>query len=230
MSRYLFVERAAAMEPVQVLCRVLRVSSAGYYQWCNRPTRPVTTWQVAVTIAFKRHARRYGTRRLRAELQAEGHLVGRYALRTWLRGQGLRALTTRPQHPRTTVADPAALVAENLLLGQPGPTVPNQVWVGDITYLPLMGGRWCYLATWRDAYSRRVVGWHLDVHMPTELVLIALEQALTLRQPPPGLIIDADRGSQYTSAACQQRITDAGGLPSFSRPGNPYDNAQAEAG
>ena len=66
--------------------------------------------------------------------------------------------------------------------------------------------------------------------MPTELVLTALEQALTLRHPSPGLSIQADRGSQYTSAACQQRITDAGGLPSFSRPGKPDDNAQAEAG
>ena len=99
------------------------------------------------------------------------------------------------------------------------------MWVGDITYLPLVGGRWCYLATWRDACSRRVVGWHLAAQMPTELVLHALEQALTLRQPKPGLIVHADRGSQYTSAACRARIDLAGGLPSFSRPGNPYDNA-----
>jgi len=104
------------------------------------------------------------------------------------------------------------------------------VWVGDITYLPLVGGRWCYLATWRDACSRRVVGWHLAAQMPTELVLLALEQALTLRQPAPGLIVHADRGSQYTSAACRARVDQAGALPSFSRPGNPYDNAQAEAG
>jgi transposase InsO family protein len=128
------------------------------------------------------------------------------------------------------MADPAAVVAENLLLGQSAPTAPNQVWVGDITYLPLLNGRWCYLATWRDACSRRVVGWHLDQHMPTELVLTALEQALTLRQPAPGLIIHADRGSQYTSAACRARIEKAQALASYSRPGNPYDNAQAEAG
>ncbi len=87
-------------------------------------------------------------------------------------------------------------MAENLPLGQPAPTAPNQVWVGDSTYLPLISGRWCYLAIWRDTYSRRVVGWHLNLHMPTELVLTALVQALTLRQPPPGLIIQADRGSQ----------------------------------
>jgi len=66
--------------------------------------------------------------------------------------------------------------------------------------------------------------------MPTELVLLALEQALTLRQPAPGLIIHADRSGQYTSVACRARIAQAGTVPSFSRPGNPYDNAQAKAG
>ena len=147
MSRYQFIEQVAPTEPVRVLCRVLQVSAAGYYQWLGRAARPTPTWEPAATVAFSRYAQRYGTRRLRAELRAEGHPVGRYALRSWLRRQGLRALSTRPQRPRTTVADPAAVVAENLLLGQPAPTTPNQVWVGDITYLPLVGGRWCYLAT-----------------------------------------------------------------------------------
>jgi putative transposase len=150
-------------------------------------------------------------------------------LRYWLHRAGLRALSTRPQRPRTKVADPAAVVAENRLLGQPAPTAPDQVWVGDITYLPLVGGRWCYLTTWRDACSRRVVSWHLAAQMPTELVLHALEQTLTLRQPAAGLIVHADRGSQYTSAACRARTEQAKGVPSFSRSGNPYDNAQAEA-
>ena len=229
MSRYVFIAACAKPWPVQVLCQVLAVSPAGYYQWRQRPAAAPAPWQVVAQAAFTRHARRYGTRRLRAELHAEGHAVGRYALRSWLHRAGLRALSTRPQRPRTTVADPAALVAENRLPGQPAPTAPNQVWVGDITYLPLLGGRWCYLATWRDACSRRVVGWHLAAQMPTELVLHALEQTLTLRQPAPGLIIHADRGSQYTSAACRARIDRAKAVPSFSRPGNPYDNAQAEA-
>ena len=230
MSRYAFIRACTELWPVHLLCRLLAVSPAGYYQWRQRPRRPAAAWQVAAQTAFTRHARRYGTRRLRAELRAESYAVGRFALRSWLHRHGLLALSTHPQRPRTTVADPAAIVSENRLLGQPAPKAPDQVWVGDITYLPLVGGRWCYLATWRDTCSRRVVGWHLAAQMPTELVLLALEQALTLRQPAPGLIIHADRGSQYTSAACRARIDRAGALPSFSRPGNPYDNAQAEAG
>ena len=230
MSRYAFIAACTEPWPGRFLCQVLAVSPAGYYQWRQRAAAAPAPWQAAAQAAFTRHARRYGTRRLRAELRAEGHAVGRYALRSWLHRHGLRALSTRPQRPRTTVADPAAVVAENRLLGQPAPTAPDRVWVGDITYLPLLGGRWCYLATWRDTCSRRVVGWHLAAQMPTELVLTALEQALTLRQPAPGLIVHADRGSQYTSLACRARIAAAGALPSFSRPGNPYDNAQAEAG
>ena len=230
MSRYAFIAACTEPWPVQFLCQVLAVSPAGYYQWRQRAAAAPAPWQAAAQAAFTRHARRYGTRRLRAELRAEGHAVGRYALRSWLHRHGLRALSTRPQRPRTTVADPAAVVAENRLLGQPAPTAPARVWVGDITYLPLLGGRWCYLATWRDTCSWRVVGWHLAAQMLTELVLTALEQALTLRQPAPGLIVHADRGSQYTSLACRARIAAAGALPSFSRPGNPYDNAQAEAG
>lgn len=230
MSKYLFISAQVDVWLVTDLCRVLGVSRSGYYQWQAASPPAVPTWQPAAQQAFTRHARRYGTRRLRAELQAEGHQVGRFALRSWLRASGQRALSTRPQRPRTTQADPEAVVAENLLLGQPAPTRLNQVWVGDITYLPLVGGRWCYLATWRDACSRRVVGWHLAAHMPTELVLTALERALTLRQPAPGLVIHADRGSQYTSHACSQRIEKAGALASYARPGNPYDNAQAEAG
>jgi putative transposase len=90
-----------------------------------------------------RHALRYGTRRLQAELRAAGHAIGRYALRNWLRR---RALSTRPHRPRTMATDSAAVVAENLLQGQLAPTILNQTWVGDMTYLPLVSGRWCYQA------------------------------------------------------------------------------------
>ncbi len=102
--------------------------------------------------------------------------MGRFALRSWLHQHGLQALSAHLQRPRTTVPDLAAIVAEKRLLGQPAPTPPTGCGSGTS---PIC--RWCYLATWPDTCPRRVVGWHLAEQMPTELVLLALEQALTLR-------------------------------------------------
>jgi len=153
---------------------------------------------------------------------------GCYALRSWQHQYGLRALSTRSNGPPTTVAAPAAIVAENWLLGQHAPTAFDQVWVGDITYLQLAGGRWCSLVTWRDACPRRVVGGHLAAQMPTELVLLALEQTLTLRQPAPGLISTLTAASPYTSAAGRARVAQAGAVPSFSRPGTPITMRKQE--
>ena len=134
MTRYQFIEQVAGTEPVR--CRVLHMSPAGYYQWRSRAARLMPSWESAATAVFSRHAQRYGPRRLRAE----GYAVGRYALRTWLRRRGLHALSTRPQRPRTTVADPAAVVAENLLLGQPAPTAPKSGLDGR-HYVPAPGRR-----------------------------------------------------------------------------------------
>jgi putative transposase len=94
MSCYQFMTEVATTEPVQVLCRVLHVSPAGYYQWPRQADRSTPAWEPMATAAFSRHAQRYGTRCLRAELRAEGHVVGRYALRTWLHHCDLRALST----------------------------------------------------------------------------------------------------------------------------------------
>jgi len=94
-------------------------------------------WQVAVREAFAYHSQRYGTRRLRAEVQANGHPgVGRWRVRRVLKAHGLRAQRPRSFVPRTTESDPAVRAAPNRLLGQPAPTAPDRVWVGDITYLP----------------------------------------------------------------------------------------------
>lgn len=99
MSRYQFIEACMEAWPVQMLCRLLTVSTAGYYHWRQRPSQPAAAWQLAAQAAFTRHARRYGTWRLRAELHAEGHAVERYALRSWLHRTGLQALSTRRNVP-----------------------------------------------------------------------------------------------------------------------------------
>ena len=113
------------------------MAPSAYYAWHRQRKRavPKPAWQVAVHEAFVHHSQRYGTRRLRAEVQAQGHAVGRWRFRRVLKAYGLRAQQPRSFVPRTTDSTPAVRAAPNRLLGQPAPTAPNRVWVGDIIYL-----------------------------------------------------------------------------------------------
>ena len=231
MSAYQHIARRAAHAPVRRLCQVLRVAPAAYYAWRRQQDQPVVepAWQVAVREAFADHSQRYGTRRLRAEVQAQGHGVGRWRIRRVLHAHGLRAQQPRSFVPRTTDSDPAVRAAPNRLRGQPAPTAPNQVWVGNITYLPRQGGGWLYLAVWLDRCSRKVVGWDVRETMPEDLVSEALRRALVVRRPPAGLIVHSDQGSQYTATRFKDLLAQNGALQSMSRRGNCYDNAHAES-
>jgi len=171
---------------VRQQCQLL---GSGYYAWRKRlpaaATEPVLpAWQVAARRVFTSHASRYGQRQLRAQLRREGHEVGRQRLRGWLSASGLRALCTCvSSRPRTTQADPQAVAAANKLATWPAATAPNQIWVGDITYLALSTGQWAYLACWRDAFCRRVVGWHVSDSLHTDFILIAFKRAVAICQP-----------------------------------------------
>jgi putative transposase len=240
VSRYRFIDRHRAQVPVRMLCRVLQVAPSSYHAWGKRRQQPVPAWERAVVRAFQRHTRRYGTRRLRAEVQADGHRVGRGRIRRVLAAHGLRAQQPRSFVPRTTDSGPGRRVAPNRLRGQPRPTAPDQVWVGDITCLPEQGGGWLYLASWQDACSRKVVGWNVRETMPEDLVSEALRRAPVVRQPSVGLIVHSDQGSQYTAIVHSDQgsqytatrfgvLADHGATQSMSRRGNCYDNAQAES-
>lgn len=231
MSVYEHIARRQVQVPVRQLCHALRVAPSAYYAWRRQQERavPEPGWQVAVREAFARHSQRYGTRRLRAEVQAEGHRVGRGRIRRVLAQHGLRAQQPRAFVPRTTDSDPAVRAAPNRLLGQPAPTAPNRVWVGDITYLPRQGGGWLYLAVWLDRCSRKVVGWDVREAMPEDLVSEALRRALAVRRPPAGLIVHSDQGSQYTATRFKDLLARHGAQQSMSRRGNCYDNAHAES-
>jgi len=141
----------------------------------------------------------------------------------------LRAQQPRSFVPRTTDSDPNVRAAPNLLLSQPVPTAPNQVWVEDITYLPKQGGGWLYLATWLDRYSRKVVGWDVRDSMPAALVNEALRRALAVRQPAAGLVVHSDQGSQYSATNFKALAARHQAVQSMSRRGNCYDNAHAES-
>ncbi|QKG58235.1 IS3 family transposase [Hymenobacter sp. BRD128] len=231
MSTYQHIAQRASQVPVRQLCQVLRVAPAAYYAWHRRRQQLVVepTWQAAVREAFMHHSQRYGTRRLRAEVQAQGHAVGRWRIRRVLKAHGLRAQQLRSFVPRTTDSDPAVRAAPNRLLGQPAPTTLNRVWVGDITYLPRQGGGWLYLAVWLDRCSCKIVGWDVRDTMPEDLVSEALRRALVVRRPPAGLVVHSDQGSQYTATRFKTLVAQHGALQSMRRRGNCYDNAHTES-
>ena len=230
MSTYHYIAQRQAHVSVRQLCHVLRVAPSAYYAWQRRGLPvPDPAWQVAVRKAFTGHSARYGTRRLRAELHAQGHQVGRWRIRRVLAAAGLRAQQPRSFVPRTTDSDPNRRATPNRLLGQPAPTAPNQVWVGDITYLPKQGGGWLYLATWLDRCSRKVVGWDVRESMPEDLVSEALRRALAVRQPAAGLVVHSDQGSQYSATNFKALVARHEAVQSMSRRGNCYDNAHAES-
>ena len=231
MSVYQYIAQRRRQVPVRQLCRVLRVAPSDYYAWQQHAQVPALepVWQLAVRQAFVRHGRRYGTRRLRVEVHAEGHAVGRGRIRRTLAAHGLRAQQPRSFIPRTTDSDPGRWAAPNRLLNQPAPTAPDRVWVGDITYLPKQGGGWLYLATWLDRCSRQVVGWDVRESMPEDLVSEALRRALAGRQPAAGLVVHSDQGSQYMATRFKDLLTRHEARQSMSRRGNCYHNAHAES-
>lgn len=134
--------------------------------------------------------------------------------------------------PRTTDPDSAVCAAPNPLLGQPAPTAPTApdcVWLGDITYLPRQCRGWLYLAVWFDHCSRKIMGWSVRETMTEGLGSQALRHALAVRQPPAGLIVHFDQGSQYTATCFKDLIAEHGAQQSMSWWGNCYDNTHAES-
>ena len=141
--------------------------------------------------------------------------------------RGLKALQPKTYVPRTSDGR-ADKPSPNLLLDQPLPGKINQVWAGDITFIPTATG-WLYLAVVIDLCSRKIVGWSLADHLRTQLVSDALKQALGSRDTAPDLIFHSDRGSQYGSGAYRQLLAKAGMRQSMSARANPYHNAWTES-
>lgn len=213
------------------MCRMLKVSYSGYYVYagCGSYLKSEQAEVLAAKVKeiYWMHKRRYGSRRISAELKATGIKAGRYRVRSLMREQDLRAIQPRSFVPRTTVSDNRR--ASPNLLTDALPTEPRAVLVGDITYLPLLGGGWCYLASWQDKVSKRVVGWKVAMRMTDDLVIGALEKALVRGFVGKNAIIHSDRGSQYSSNDFRKLLKQHGLRQSMSGRGNCYDNAQAES-
>jgi len=213
------------------MCRLLKVSRSGYYEWLGRPPRTPTAADQEVQDKIQRYFAQgrgtYGTRRIKHLLAQEGLQVSRRRIGRVLAQAGLRCHTRR-KFKAPTAAGQAQTVAPNQLNREFTVQVPDTVYVGDITYLPT-GEGWLYLAVVLDLCSRAVVGWSMADHMRAELVNQALAMAICQRRPAAGLIMHTDRGSQYGAESYRQLLTQHGVQPSMSRKGNCWDNAVAES-
>lgn len=217
------------------MCDLFDISRTAYYRYkrgksynadkkYNRPKHEIR-------IEFIRNMKRYGSRRIKASLNQNGTKISRQKVAEIMRKEGLRAIQPRKFIPRTTDSKHGKRVCDNLLLNKPKPDRPNQVWVSDITYMPLKDGKWAYLATWMDLYSRQIVGWELADNMLESLVREPLEKALLKRKVKvdSGLITHSDRGGQYLSNNMKKLMKTFKLKQSMSRADDPYDNAWAES-
>ena len=141
---------------------------------------------------------------------------------------GLVAIAPKSFKPRTTESRHKLGYSPNLLLEGIEVGKMNQVWVGDITYIPL-GNTFAYLAMLMDLHTRKIIGWSLDLNMEEPLVLASLKQAIKSRQPSPKLIHHTDRGGQYAGKKYRKIISRSQMLQSMSRAGDCYDNAFMES-
>jgi putative transposase len=230
--RFGFIEQHARTYPVRLMCRVLGVSASGYYAWRSRPESPRAVANRDLLERIRRihvaHHGRYGSPRMHAALRAQGHQASRGRVERLMRRHGIRALARRRFRPTTTDSRHQLPIAPNLLQQKFMASVPNRVWLADITYIPT-GEGWLYLAAVLDLATRKVVGWAMRDHMRTELTLGALIMAIRRQRPGSGLLHHSDRGSQYAAEAYSRQLALVKAKPSMSRTGCCYDNAPMES-
>ncbi len=219
--------------PTATVCEVLQVSRSAYYAWRQGESslREAQQTHLAplVRAVFWKHRRRYGARRIARELADQGEPCSPRRVAKLLKIQGLRAIQPKSFVPKTTDSRHTLGYSPNLLIELPEPEDIDRLWVGDITYLPLANGWFCYLALLMDRLSRAIVGWQVEETMTDALPLAALTMAIRKRQPAAGLIHHTDRGGQYASHRYRAVLRRAGFRQSMSRAENCYDNAFIES-
>ncbi len=219
-----------ASHKIATMCRVLGVSTSGYYAWRGREpsvrAQQDTLLLTRIRAIHERSRGTYGVPRIHAQLSAQGAHVARKRIARLMHKAGLQGVSRRKKY-RTTIRNEQVRPAADLVERDFSAQGPNQLWVADITYIRT-GSGFLYLAVVLDAFSRRVVGWAMKTHLRTQLVLDALEMALWQRRPQ-SVIHHSDQGTQYTSMTFGQRCRRAGVRPSMGSVGDCYDNALCES-
>ncbi|MFF6867063.1 IS3 family transposase [Streptomyces ardesiacus] len=235
VNRFQFVADHQRRHGVKRLCTILGIARSSYYYWrrtaADRAARQAADARLAVRIraVHLESDGTYGVPRITAELRETGdEAVNRKRVARIMRASGLEGVRLRRRH-RTTVPDPAAAKAPDLIGRDFTAAEPSKKYVGDITYLPLDGGKFCYLATVIELASRRLAGWAIADHMRADLVTDALAAAIRTRGSLAGSIMHTDHGAPYTSRAFAQACRSAEVRRSMSAIGSSADNALAES-
>lgn len=234
MNRLQFVADHYSAFGVKRLCQVIGVARSSYYHWVktapNRVARAAADERLAgrIRAAHTDSQGTYGAPRITAELREQGLRVNHKRVARVMRAAGISGLRLRRRHT-TTVADQANTKAPDLLRRDFSADEPNTKYVGDITYLPIGEGRFCYLATVMDLASRRLAGWAVADHMRADLVIDALAAAERTRGSLAGAIFHSDHGRQYTSEDFAKACRKAGVTQSMGAIGSSADNAAAES-
>jgi transposase InsO family protein len=213
------------------LCQALSVSCSGYYDWIDRPASPTALRREALLQRIQsihhRSRRLYGSPKVHAALKHDGERVGRNTVARLMRSQGLYSKVSQ-RYIVTTESKGTRKPAANLLDRQFQAERPNQKWVSDVTFIPTREG-WLFLSTILDLYSRSIIGWAMSERNTTELILSALEMAVSRRGDVTGVLLHSDRGVQYASGDYQAQLKRYGIICSMSRKGDCWDNAVMES-
>lgn len=234
MNRFQFVADHQRRYGVKRLCTILNIARSSFYYWrqtaADRAARQAADARLAARIqaVHRESDGTYGVPRITAELRHDGERINHKRIARVMRSIGLAGVRLRRRH-RTTITDSAAAKAPDLIGRDFTASEPNTKYVGDITYLPLDGGKFLYLATVIDLASRRLAGWAIADHMRTNLVTDALASAERTRGSLAGAVLHTDHGAQYTSRAFADACRQAGVRQSMSAIGSSADNALAES-
>ena len=229
--KYVFIAQHKKTWPVDLMCQLLGVTRSGYYGYQRRGGDRIDHYHEELLEAVREIAKAtegsYGSRRMEKALNALSYSVSRDKARKLMKEAGVQ-VKRRKKYKVTTNSNHGQPVFDNVLDRQFDVDQPDQVYVGDITYIWTQEG-WLYLAVVIDLYSRKVVGWSMGSRMKAQLVCDALRMAIWQRRPGAGLVVHSDRGSQYASKDYRRLLKAHGFVGSMSRKGDCWDNAVAES-
>lgn len=214
---------------VRRLCNILNVSRKGYYQYIRKSNRTLENEVLIEKIKdlYYQNKGVYGSPRIAIALNNIDIFTSKNRVARHMRNMNLQAKTYKRKRNSYRRIE-KSLISDNLINQCFVTKSKNQVWLGDITYIPVVNKN-IYLASFIDVFTRKIVGWTISNRINEQLVISAFEKAIVNEKPSIGLIVHTDRGSQYTSKNYQALLLKYGAISSMSRPGNPFDNALMES-